>query len=73
MIAWRGALLALLFLIRYRHQITFHVSLLWLRSASACANRLALRRSVWLPTAGVSKVSPAINGLRQPRLVSLRY
>jgi hypothetical protein len=39
MIAWRGALLALLFLIRYRHQISFHASLVWLHSTSAWTNR----------------------------------
>ena len=70
MIAWRGALLALLFLIRYRHQITFHASLLWLHSAAAYANRLLPRRSSWLPS---PKLSPAMNGLRQPRLASVRY
>ena len=39
MIAWRGALLALLFLIRYRHQISLHASLVWLHSTAAWTGR----------------------------------
>jgi hypothetical protein len=70
MIAWRGALLALIFLVRYRHQISFHASLVWLHSTSAWTNR-QLRNDLdsLVRTPGTL---PAVNGFRQ-RLTPVRY
>lgn len=72
MIAWKGALLALLFLVRYWHQITLHASLLWLHSTSLRANRLLRIRSSRTPTIGQSKPLAAICGLQKPRLAPVR-
>ena len=71
MIAWRGALLALLFLVRYRHQISLHASQIWLRSRFAWTNRPSLFRSGLGPVVREPVRLPGINALR-PRLTPVR-